>query len=251
MRKSFKSGLAVAGYAAITACTAFATAAPARATTVATISGCYDCGVFDTASLIFNNTTGGTLTHATMVLTGYQGLNKGLTATVQLGTLASGNTQVYWGSLPGVSSATSPGVLTAYDYDDQYIGTPNIINDPSCGGAGCAPGGGPQWYADVGNFSVVFTALVSGGSYDGANVYSVFSPNSNVTGSFVGWQGLDQNGYSESPVYDVHSGVVTGDMANIDLGLPPPAGTVAEPASVGLVFAALAALSLATRRRGA
>ncbi len=31
----------------------------ARAGTVATITGCYDCGVFDTPSLIFNNTSGG------------------------------------------------------------------------------------------------------------------------------------------------------------------------------------------------
>ena len=247
MKSFFRSGLALAGYAVIAAFTAVS---PASATTVATISGCYDCGVYDTASLIFNNTTGGTLIDATMTLTGYQGLNNGLTATVNLGTLGAGSTQIFWGNLPVVSSSTVPGNLTAYDYDDEYIGTPDIINDPTCGGGGCAPGGGPQWYAQVGNFSVLFTAVVSGGAYDGQNVYSEFSPTSNVTGSFVGWEGLDPNGYSESPLYDVHSGSVTGDMANIDLGLPPPPGTVPEPASFGLVFAALAALRFSTRRRG-
>lgn len=206
----------------------------AHATTVATVSGCYDCGVYDTASLIFNNTTGGTLTNAQIVLNAYQGQNNGISATVALGNLGAGSTQFFWGSLPGVSGSTTPGNLTAYDYDDEYIGTSAIINDPTCGGGGCAPGGGPQWYAQVGNFSVTFTAVVSGGVYDGQAVYSVFSPNSNATGGFVGWEGLDPNGYSESPLYDVHTGVVTGDLANIDLGVPPPA--VPEPANLALML---------------
>lgn len=219
----------------------------ANATTVATVSGCYDCGVYDTASLIFNNTTGGTLTNAQISLTGYQGQNKGLSATVALGSLGAGSTQFFWGDLPGVSGATSPGVLTAYDYDDEYIGTSAIINDPTCGGGGCAPGGGPQWYAQVGNFSVIFTALVSGGIYDGKAVYSVFSPNSNATGGFVGWEGLDPNGYSESPLYDVHTGVVTGDLANIDLGTPPP--PVPEPANLSLMLLGIGLAAAGFRRR--
>src|SRR5471032_1410633 len=100
-------------------------------TTVVTISGCYDCGVFDTPSLIFNNTTGGTLSNAQIVLKGYQGQNNGLTGTVQLGDLGAGSSQFFWGLLPGVSSSTSPGNMTAYDYDDEYIGTSAIINDPT------------------------------------------------------------------------------------------------------------------------
>ncbi len=223
-------------------------AAPASATTVATISGCYDCGVFDTPSLIFNNTTGGTLTNAQIVLHGYQGQNDGLTATVDLGTLAGGSTQYFWGSLPGVSSSTSPGNLTAYDYDDEYIGTSAIIPDPTCGGGGCAPGGGAQWYAQVGNFNVTFTATVSGGAYGGDAVFSVFSPNSNATGGFVGWEGLDPNGFSESPLYDVHTGVVTGDLANIDLGLPPPPG-LPEPATWAMMLVGFGGLGVAMRSR--
>ena len=224
-------------------------ASNANATTVATISGCYDCGVFDTPSLIFNNTTGGFLNNAKIVLTGYQGQNNGVSATVNLGNLGGGSTQFFWGSLPGVPSGTVPGNLTAYDYDDEYIGTSAIINDPTCGGGGCAPGGGPQWYADVGNFRVTFTATVSGGPFDGDSVFSVFSPNSNATGGFVGWEGLDPNGFSESPLYDVHTGVVTGDLANIDLGVPPSGAP--EPAAWAMMLLGLTGLGgmLRLRRR--
>ena len=218
----------------------------AHATTVATVSGCYDCGVFDTASLIFNNTTGGTLTNAQIALSGYQGQNNKLSATVALGNLGGGSTQFFWGNLPNVSSATSPGNLTAYDYDDEYIGTSAVINDPTCGGTGCALGGGPQWYAQVGNFSVTFTAVVSGGVYDGQSVYSVFSPSSNATGGFVGWEALDSNGYSESPLYDVHTGVVTGDLANIDLGVPPP--PIPEPTDLALMMVGVGMVAAMRRR---
>ena len=225
---------------------AIAVASGAAAKTVATISGCYDCGVYDTPSLIFNNTTGGTLTNVKMVLLGYQGLNKGDTATVLLGNLGTGSTQIYWQTLPGVSSSTTPHNLTAYDYDDEYIGTTSIINSPTCGVGGCAPGGGPQWYADVGNFKVTVTATVSGGTYNGDKVFSVFSPNSNATGGFVGWEGLDPTGLSESPLYDVHTGVVTGDLANIDLGVP---GGVPEPATWSLLLLGIGGVGASLRAR--
>ena len=243
MQSKFLARAAVGALIGLSPLAAWTTA---EAATVATIGGCYDCGVYDTASLIFDNTTGGTLTNAQMVLSGYQGQNNRITASVNLGSLTAGTTQLYWGDLPNAPSSTTPNNLTAYDYDDEFIGTSAIINDPTCGGGGCAPGGGPQWYAQVGNFSVTFTAVVSGGIYDGQSVYSVFSPNSNVTGAFVGWEGLDPNGYSESPIYDVHTGVVTGHLADIDLGVVP---SVPEPETYAMLLAGLGVVGWASRRR--
>lgn len=222
-------------------------ATPAGATTVATIGGCYDCYVYDTPTLIINNTTGGTMTNAQLLLTGYQGANNGQTLTVNLGTLATGTTQLNWGSLPGVSGSTTPNNLAAYDYDDEFIGTSSIINSPTCGG-GCVPAGSPVYYAQVGNFSVTFTAVISGGLYNGQSVYSVFSPTTNATGSFVGWEGLDPSGYSEQPGYDVHTGIVTGHLADINLGLPPILG-VPEPATWAMMLVGFGGIGFAVRRR--
>lgn len=204
--------------------------ASANATVVATIGGCYDCGVYDTPSLIFNNSTGGTLTNAQMVLNGYQGDNNGRTATVNLGSLSTGSTNFYWGSLPGVSGSMTPSSLTAYDYDDEFTGTSYQIPTTNCGGT-CVSGGAPVYYALTGNFGVTFTATVSGGAYNGQTVYSVFSPSSNATGGFVGWEGLNPSGYSESS-YDIHSGVITGHLADISLGVPP---AVPEPAPIAFL----------------
>jgi len=127
VRKIFVSGTAAIAVAAVIALVGVT---PASATTVATIGGCYDCGVYDTPSLIFNNTTGGTLANAQMLLTGYQGANNGVTATVNLGILGGGTTQIFWGSLPGVSSSTSPFNLTAYDYDDEFAGSSYSLGGP-------------------------------------------------------------------------------------------------------------------------
>ncbi len=224
----------------------------ARADTkVATISGCYDCAVYDTPTLVINNNTGGSMNNATLVLTGYQGLNNGQTLTILLGDLPPGSTTLNWGSLPGVSGSTTPFNLSAYDYDDEFGGTSYAINDPTCGGSGCVAGGGPYWYAQTGNFNVTFTALISGGTYDGQNVYSVFSPHVNATGSFVGWEGLDESGYSESS-YDVHSGVITGELADIFLGqapAPPTTGAVPEPSTWAMMLLGFGAIGFAMRHR--
>jgi PEP-CTERM motif-containing protein len=231
---------AVAGAAALAAL-----GSGAQATTVATISGCYDCVAFDTPTLIINNTSGGNLTNAQLVLTGYQALNIGNTATVNLGTLAPGSSTFNWGSLPGVSGALTPGSLTAGDYDDEYVGTSHIINSPTCG-AGCVSGGAPQFYAQVGNFSVTFTATISGGAFDGSPVFSVFSPTTNATPGFVGWEGLDPSGFSEQIGYDDHTGSLTGTLANIDIGLPPP---VPEPSTWAMLLLGFAGLGFMTYRQ--
>ncbi|MEO8778836.1 MAG: hypothetical protein ABI389_09210 [Rhodanobacter sp.] len=212
-------------------------APPAHAsplTIVSTISGCYDCLSFDTPALIVNNTSGGALANAQLVLKGYQGANDGYSETVSLGNLAAGSTNFVWGSLPGVSNATVPHNLSADDYDDEFIGTSYIIPSSNCGNSGgCVSGGGPQWYALVGNFSLTFTATVSGGAFNGDSVFSVFSPTSNATGGFVSFEGLDTSGYSEQPCCDIHTGAITGDLANIALGTPPTT-SVAEPGAFGV-----------------
>ena len=243
-----------AAVALLAAALPFAAHANPPLTEVATISGCYDCLSFDTPGLVINNSTGGTLTNAQMVLTGYQGDNNGISQTVSLGTLSGGSTSEIWGSLPGVSSALVPNNLTAYDYDDEFINTLSWILNSNCSSsgnvntAGCVSGGGPGWYAQTGNFSVTFTATVSGGTYNGDAVYSVFTPASNATGGFVGWEGLNAAGYSEQPCCDIHSGSITGDLANIYLGTPPPP-SVPEPASFALAGIGLLLMGLTIRRR--
>lgn len=211
-------------------------AGAARADTiVATIDGCYDCRIGDSPSLIFHNTSGGTLTNAQMVLHGYQGLNNGISQTVTLPDLAAGDSFYDW------LGAFVPGNLTSFDYDDEYGGTASTVSNANCVL-------GSFYCAFVGNFDVTFTAKISGGVFDGQPVFSVFSPTSNDTGGFLGWEGLDPTGLSET-VYDQHSGstsTVNGTLAHIALGVPPT--TVPEPTSIVFLMTAIAGLAIATRR---
>jgi len=226
-------GITISTALASVAYLALASAQPAQATTVATIDGCYDCGVYDTPSLIFHNTSGGSLDNAAMVLRGYQGLNNGLVATVNLGNLSTGDTQFFWGSLPGVPGGTTPGNLTAYDYDDEWgqtTSSPDCVINPSL----CSV---------VGNFSVTFTAF---DTFLGQNVFSVFSPSSNHTGGFVGWEGLDPTGLSETAAFDVHNGTFSGTLAVIDVGTPPP---VPLPGALPLFGSVVAGFGMITRWR--
>jgi hypothetical protein len=217
-------------------------AGPASATTVATVVGAYNDLTYDSPELIFNNTSGGALTGVQLVLYGYQPgtLNYGISQTVAIPDMAAGSTTyVDWGSIPGAPSGTTPGNLTAYDYDDEWGNTPGGFYDPACvvGGSLCSL---------VGNFKVTFTATISGGAYNGQPVYSVFSPTSNYTGGFVGWQGLDPTGLSET-VYDQHSGSFSGTMAIIQIGTVPPA--IPEPSTWAMMLLGFAGLGFAGYRR--
>lgn len=205
-------GLISLGLAALAVGPRLAQASPIL---VATISGAYDLCYYDTPCLQFHNTTGFDFTSAQMVLKGYGAgtLNNGVTQTVSLPDLtANSNTNVIW------NGSTVAKNLFAYDYDDEW------------GFQGACPFSNPIDYflcAQVGNFSVTFTAM-----WNGQPIYSVFSPTTNATGTFVGWEGLDPNGWSENPLYDVHTGSLTGVLANIYVGTPPTG--VPEPGALGM-----------------
>ena len=243
MRKMLLSSVALIPAVALIP---FIASTPANATTVATIDGCYDCVVYDTPNLTFENTSGGNLVNAQMVLTGYQPgtLIYGITQTVNLGTLGPGNTNYTWlDGYPG----TIRGDLTSYDFDNSYGNTPSGYTNPLCvvNSGLCSL---------VGNFSVTFTATISGGTFNGQPVFAVFSPTTNGTGGFIGWEGLDPSGLSET-TYDQHSGstsTVNGTLASIDLGTPP---ATPLPSSWTMMLAALTgfgffALRAKKRNRG-
>ena len=201
-------------------------------TVVATIDGCYDCLFYDTPGLTFHNTSGGTFINAQMILTPYQPgtLTYGLTPQViPLGTMGGGDTKVIWKDGYG---GTVKGDLFSYDYDDSYGNTPSGYTNANCvvGAALCSL---------VGNFSVTFTATVSGGTFNGDPIFSVFSPTTNQTGGFIGWEGLDPTGLSET-IYDQHTtstSTVNGTLANIELGTPP--SPVPEPKSYAVLLGGL------------
>ena len=211
---------------------------PAQATTVATIVGAYDKDAYDTPELDLTNSSGGQLINAQMVLKGYQpGTNNfGVTQTVPLSYsfLDGTTTDIVWGQIPGFANQPNVGPLgnlASYDYDDE--GSP-IISNPGCivNASLCAL---------VGNFSVTFTATVSGGTFNGAPVFSVFSPTTNFTGGFVGWEGLDPTGLSET-TFDQHSGSFSGTMAIIQIGRPP----VPEPSTWAMMLIGVGGLGFAS-----
>jgi PEP-CTERM motif len=233
--------------AALAAAGAFASAAavqPAHATIVATIVGAYDKDLYDTPELDLTNSSGGQLIDAQMVLRGYQpGTNNfGIVQTVPLSYsfLNGSTTDIIWGQIPGFANYPTSGPggnLTSYDYDDEWGNTPAGYTNPACvvGAALCSP---------VGNFSVTFTATISGGTFNGDPVFAVFSPTTNFTGGFVGWEGLDQNGVSES-VFDEHSGTFSGTMAIVQIGTPPP---VPEPSTWVMMLVGFGGLGFAAYR---
>jgi hypothetical protein len=167
-------------------------------------------------------------------------LTYGLTPqTIDLPDMGAGDTNVTW--LDGYSG-TVEGDLFSYDFDDSYGNDPAGYTNPDCvvGSALCSL---------VGNFSVTFTAVISGGAFDGDSIFSVFSPTTNQTGGFIGWEGLDPTGLSET-VYDQHSGstsTVNGTLANIELGTPPPPAP--EPGTCAMLLGGIGLLGLAHRRR--
>jgi hypothetical protein len=230
----------------------------AAKTEVATIFGSYDaqCGVnidctfgrsgyafqtnggtqYDTPSLfIVNDDPTHTLSLSTITLTGYQGLNNGKTLSLtSLTPLSIGPKTIYdltW------NDPITKGDLFSYDYDDSYGQTQS---NPKCvvGQSLCAL---------VGNFDVHMA-----GTFNSGPVASDFSPDNtqdggNQQGTFVGWEGLDSTGLSET-TFDNHTGSQPGVLAFIFTGTTGKQ-TVPEPATLSLLGAGLGALGLVRRRR--
>jgi len=213
-------------------------------TLVSTINGYYDVDYYDTPSLHISNTTGFDFTNVQMLLTGYQGLNNGFTQDISLPNITANSTYIYtW------FGSTTAHNLSAYDYDDEFAGTAfassgypgqlpyNSVCDPQ------ASIYGTSYCADTGNFYVTFTAL-----WNGTPIYSQFSPTDNATNSFVGWEALDPNGWSET-TYDSHNnGGPNGVLANIYVGTPPPI-TTPEPGTLMLLGTGFVAFAGAMRRK--
>ena len=219
---------------------------------------------YDTPSLFFVNPSAYSIIGAQMVLhvtaaanSGQATYNDGDSQTISLGTLGANTiSQINW------NGSTVPHNLFGYDYDDEYS---NNYGAGLAGNSGSfannctlnAPGRDPEWTnfcAPVGNFIVTFTGILSGaGAANGLAVAAVFSEY-DINGNYTGWQGLDAMGWSENADVDVHSGQVSGVLANIQIGSPDdingsPITATPEPASTTLLATGLIGMAAVLRRR--
>ena len=226
------------------AASALAAASVHAKTLVSTIDGGYDQDYYDTPSLNISNTTPYDFVNAQIVLTGYQGDNKGVTQTVALGTISSGTVDdVIWGisasnGYPVPTGGPTKGQLFTYDYDDSEG---EQVVEPGCAAEGYS------YCAYVGNFSVKFTATWMNPAYGsmGTLISAAFTPAINATGGFVGWEGLDPSGLSET-TYDAHVGTPNGILANIYVG--ETSVGVPEPAAWTMLLLGFGGIGFAARR---
>jgi hypothetical protein len=196
-------------------------------------------GEYDTPSLFIVNKGTKPFTGLTLTATGYQGINTGITQSITLPNVPGGSIlDVVWAM---GYAYQNPGSLFNYDYDDSYFAT--TYNPTICVA-------GSSFCAVIGNFDLKLTGTLNSGP-----ISSSFSPDNtqdggNQQGTFVGFEGVNQQGYSES-IYDNHSGSTPGVLAYIYTGTHGNQ-TIPEPSTWAMMavgFAGLGSLALARRRR--
>jgi len=241
-------------------------------TTLTTYQG--NGGAGDTPSLFILNPTSSSFISPSLTLTGYQDaagniadngstyLPGATTPSIQVLSLPNITPhtvyELTWTNGPTTNVGTATGInLYTYDYDDELGqllpygsgtgtaggGTTDAAGNYCGQGTGTASG----YCAYVGNFDVKFSA-----TYNGGPIAANFSPDpnqggGNVAGSFVGWEGLDVDGLSETYA-DAHSLSFPGTLAVITTGTKGVQSTP-EPTTLALLGAGLGALGVARRRR--
>jgi PEP-CTERM motif len=189
---------------------------------------------WDDPSLFIYNLTAFSFSNAKLVGRGYQGSNIGIVQTAPgLATTIGSNTvyQYSWPGYPyGAYCGLGAGSLFTYDYDDEY----------GCSGA-----------ARPGNVELIFSAHWNNPAYNsgaGIDVSTViFSPNSNLTSAFFGFEGLDQYGFAETS-WDAHTNSPGAYVANINIG-SAQTFNAPEPITLTLFGAGLAGAAALRRRK--
>jgi hypothetical protein len=212
---------------------------------VAIISGQYSAPVSDTPSLFFHNTTAFDFTNVRVSAQAYNGSN----ALLPVGTDISAYNVLNPGPFHRTQIKTLPNILAGSTFTFSFLDGPfacgSSVNKGNLFASDYDDTYGCSTAARPGNVAFTFTA-----DWNGQSIFAVFSPDSNATGGFLGFLGLDQTGNAESSFDNGGASAGTGQngtLAQISVGTPP---SVPEPASIALLGIALLGLGAIQRRNG-